>query len=141
LSAAEGIDSGGGRSVSRSGGHRWGWSGQGGTPWRRGGGGGRVGGVQCREGARGGRGLGRGLRLLAPSCGGSSLGHGPFSVARWCTWVVVFNGSSVQRRHGVALRRVFDGGSVGCGDDDLCREYGMVRHIVYGEHKRRGELW
>jgi hypothetical protein len=30
---AEGIGSGGGRSASRSGGRRWGWSGQGGTPW------------------------------------------------------------------------------------------------------------
>jgi hypothetical protein len=38
------------------------------------------------------------------------------------------------------LRRVFDGGSVGCGDDDLCREYETVRHNGYGEHRQRGEL-
>jgi hypothetical protein len=35
LSVAERISSGGGRSASRSGGHRWGWSGRRGTPlWR-----------------------------------------------------------------------------------------------------------
>jgi hypothetical protein len=77
---------------------------------------------------------------LAPSSGGSSSGRGQLGVARWCTWAVVFNGSSAQRRHGMALRWVFDGGSIGCGDDDLCREYGMVRHNGYGEHTRHGEL-
>jgi hypothetical protein len=100
-----------------------------------------VGGVQRQGGAHGGRGLEDGLRLLAPSHGGSSSGRGWLGVARWCTWAAVFNGSLTQQWHGVALRRVFNGSSIGCAYDDLRREYRMVRHSGYGEHMRRGELW
>jgi hypothetical protein len=99
-----------------------------------------VGGIQRWGGAHGGRRLSGVLRLLVPSREGSSSGRGRLGVARWCTWAVVFNSLSAQRRHGVALRWVFDGESVGCSDDDLCREYGMVRHNGYGEHTRHGEL-
>jgi hypothetical protein len=99
-----------------------------------------VRGVQCRGVAHSGRGLSGGLQLLGPSRGGSSLGGGRLVVARWCTWVVVFKGSSAQRWHGVALRRVFDGGSFRSSDNDLCREYGTVRHNSYSKHMRRGEL-
>jgi hypothetical protein len=54
---------------------------------------------------------------------------------------VIFNGSSVHQWHGVALRWVFDGGSVGCDNIDLCREHRTLRHGGYGEHMRCGELW
>jgi hypothetical protein len=40
----------------------------------------------------------------------------------------------------VALRRVFDGGSVGCGDDDLRRDYRTTRCSGYGKHTQCGEL-
>jgi hypothetical protein len=77
---------------------------------------------------------------LAPSRGGSSSGRGRLDVARWCTWAVVFKGSSAQQWNGVALRWVFDGGNVRCGDDDLCREHKMGRHNGYGEHTQHGAL-
>jgi hypothetical protein len=40
----------------------------------------------------------------------------------------------------VALRRVFDGGSVGCSDDDLHRDYRTAWCSGYGKHTQHGEL-
>jgi hypothetical protein len=41
----------------------------------------------------------------------------------------------------VALRWVFDSGSVGCENNDLCREHRTLRDSGYGEHMRCTELW
>jgi hypothetical protein len=60
LSAEKGIDGGGRRSASQSGGRRRGWSGRGGIPWLR----------EARCGLEGGPGMVGGVQHWGGSCGG-----------------------------------------------------------------------